>query len=93
MHAFKFSLRAFGLSLCQFLGALPMISPARAAALFPQPATTPENIKPEIGDFPYLPAMPGSALTTGFVMTKGFWLLLLERKEEELVAPNAIWKS
>ena len=90
MHASSFQRHASILGL--ILGALATISPAMAAASFPQPGATPENVKPDAGDFPYMPPMPGSVLIGG-VAPLDFRLLLSDIKEEDFVANNAIWKT
>jgi outer membrane protein OmpA-like peptidoglycan-associated protein len=57
------------------------------------PAATPETVRPDTGDFPYLPAIPGSTLTAGRFDPKPFYAQPADARQPEMVANNSIVKE
>jgi outer membrane protein OmpA-like peptidoglycan-associated protein len=56
------------------------------------PASTPEPITPNQGDFPYLPPVPGSRLTAGNASNAPVYVQLPDAHQPELVANGSITK-
>jgi outer membrane protein OmpA-like peptidoglycan-associated protein len=58
----------------------------------PAPAAVAEKIDPE-QDFPYLPALPGSKLTSGKALSEPFYVQPADAKQPELVANGSMVKQ
>ena len=56
------------------------------------PSTTPEVVKPDQGDFPYLPPVPGSRFISGKADPAPFFVQPSDAKQPELVANGSIVK-
>jgi outer membrane protein OmpA-like peptidoglycan-associated protein len=56
------------------------------------PASTPEQITPDRGDFPYLPPAPGSRLTSGNASSAPVYVQLPDAHQPDLVATGSITK-
>jgi outer membrane protein OmpA-like peptidoglycan-associated protein len=68
--------------------------PPPAADLgFPAPAATPESVRAEQGDFPYLPSLPGSKFLGGRADPSPFFVQPADAKQPELVANGSIIKE
>ena len=83
---------AIALGLCSIVTAFAANALA-AADTFPQPSATPEDVKPETGDFPYLPPLPGSVLTKSETRAGGYWFGEYNSNEDQLIAKTAINKA
>ena len=59
----------------------------------PAPAATSEPVRPDQGDFPYLPSVPGSRLITGRADPAPFYVQPADAKQPELVANGSIVKE
>ncbi len=59
----------------------------------PAPAATPEPVKADQGDFPYLPSVPGSRLTAGSADPAPFYIQPADAKQPELVANGSVLKA
>ncbi|HLY56281.1 MAG TPA: OmpA family protein [Stellaceae bacterium] len=66
---------------------------AQVDLVFAAPAATQETVRPDQGDFPYLPSLPGSTLTGGRVDLSPFYAQPADAKQPELVANGSIVKE
>ena len=57
------------------------------------PAAAPEAVRPDQGDFPYLPLVPGSGLLAGKADSAPFYVQPADTKQPELVANGSILKE
>jgi outer membrane protein OmpA-like peptidoglycan-associated protein len=71
----------------------PAPKPVVGDLALPTPAATPEAIDPVKGDFPYLPALPGSRLTDGKAVSEPFFVQPRDAKQPEIVARGSIVKQ
>jgi OOP family OmpA-OmpF porin len=67
--------------------------PAPAPFVLAAPATTPERVSPDNGDFPYLAPVPGSTATGSKANTGPVYVQLPDAHQPELVANASIVKS
>jgi outer membrane protein OmpA-like peptidoglycan-associated protein len=67
--------------------------PAAPELTLPAPAATPEPVRADQGDFPYLPSVPGSTLTSGREDSAPFFIQPSDAKQPELVANGSILKE
>lgn len=67
--------------------------PAVAELALPAPAAAAEAVDPAQGDFPYLPSLPGSRLTSGKAVAEPFYVQPGDAKQPELVAQGSIVKQ
>ncbi|MGA3404018.1 MAG: OmpA family protein, partial [Acetobacteraceae bacterium] len=70
----------------------PLRRPVSDLAL-PAPAATPETVRPDQGDFPYLPSIPGSKLVGGRADPTPVYVQPADAKQPELVANGSIIKD
>jgi outer membrane protein OmpA-like peptidoglycan-associated protein len=59
----------------------------------PAPGAAPETVRPEQGDFPYLPSVPGSELISGRADAAPVYVQAADAKQPELVANASIVKE
>jgi outer membrane protein OmpA-like peptidoglycan-associated protein len=93
---FKSSLKAAQTVEEPPLPAAPTSPPPQQAApelILAAPAATPEPVQPDQGDFPYLPAVPGSRLIAGRADAAPFYVQPADAKQPELVANGSIQKQ
>jgi outer membrane protein OmpA-like peptidoglycan-associated protein len=71
----------------------PRPPPSPPELTLPAPAATPEPVRAEQGDFPYLPSVPGSKLIQGRADPAPFYVQPEDAKQPELVANGSILKQ
>ena len=67
--------------------------PAVPELILPAPAATPEAVRADQGDFPYLPSVAGSRLLGGRADSAPFFVQPSDAKQPELVANGSILKE
>ncbi len=72
---------------------MPPVRQAVVDLTLPAPAATPETIRPDQGDFPYLPSVPGSKLTGGRADPTPVYVQPADAKQPELVATGSVIKQ
>ncbi len=68
------------------------VVPVPATLTLKSPATTPETIDPQEGDFPYLAPIPGSTSQGGKADPDPFWISPKEGPSE-MVAPGSLLRG
>jgi len=72
---------------------MPAVRQPVADLTLPAPAATPETVRPDQGDFPYLPSVPGSKLIGGRADSTPVYVQPADAKQPELVANGSIIKQ